>query len=166
MVIYDRAYSAFSSIDLEEVNWDYVAAARVLHLTGITPGLSPNYLALVHKALEVAKQVGQMVSFDLNYRAKIWTPEEAVTALSEIMPMVDVLLAGREEVETVFGVEGPTVDLAVGLHERFGIDLVVLTAGELEVVAYDGRPHTHGAYEIETVDRVGAGDDTPRRRPD
>ncbi len=158
MVIYDRANSAFSLIDVEEVNWDYVADARVMHLTGITPGLSPNCLALVQRALEVAGRAGQVVTFDLNYRAKIWSPDEAASVLGKILPMVDILLSGRGEVQTVFGLAGPTIDLATALHDRFGIDLVVLSEGEQGAVAYDGEPHIHAAYEIEVVDRVGAGD--------
>jgi 2-dehydro-3-deoxygluconokinase len=158
MVIYDRAHSAFSLIEVEEVDWDYIADARVLHLTGITPGLSPNCRTLIQRALEVARQVGQIVTFDLNYRAKIWSPEEAAGVLGELLPSVDILLSGREEVQTVFGVEGTTVDVAAALRDRFGIDLVVLSEGERGAVAYDGKPHLHEAYEVEIVDRVGAGD--------
>lgn len=158
MVIYDRAHSAFSLIDVEEVDWGYVADARVLHLTGITPGLSPNCRTLIQRALEVARQVSQIVTFDLNYRAKIWSPKEAVGVLSEILPSVDILLSGREEVQTVFGFEGMTVDVAAVLRDQFGIDLVVLSEGKQGVVAHDGEPHFHEAYEIEIVDRVGAGD--------
>lgn len=158
MVIYDRAHSALSLIDVEAVDWDYVADARVLHLTGITPGLSSNCRNLIQRALEVARQVGQIVTFDLNYRAKIWSPQEAAGVLGEILPSVDILLGGRDEVQTVFGFEGMTVDVAAALREQFGIDLVVLTEGEKGVVAHDGEPHFHEAYEVEIVDRVGAGD--------
>src|SRR5919204_1373052 len=60
-VIYDRADSAFAQIDPDEVDWQYVAGARRLHLTGITPVLSPSCLALVRRALAEAKKAGQSV---------------------------------------------------------------------------------------------------------
>jgi 2-dehydro-3-deoxygluconokinase len=158
MVIYDRGSSAFSLIDVEEVNWDYVTDARILHLTGITPGLSLNCQTLVQQALEKARQVDQVVTFDLNYRAKIWSPDKAAGVLSKILPLVDILLCGREEVQTVFGMGGATIDMAAALRDRFGIDLVVLSQGEQGAIAFDGEPHVHDSYEIEVVDRVGAGD--------
>lgn len=158
MVIYDRAHSAFSLINVEEVDWGYVADTRVLHLTGITPGLSLNCRTLIQRALQVARHAGQIVTFDLNYRAKIWSPKEAAGVLGEILPSVDILLGGREEVQTVFGLEGTSVDVAVALRDRFGIDLVVLSEGEQGAIAHDDEPHFHEAYEVEIVDRVGAGD--------
>lgn len=158
MVIYDRANSAFSLIDAEKVNWSYMTDARVLHLTGITPGLSPNCLTLVQRALEAAKQANQIVTFDLNYRAKIWKPREAAGVLGELLTSVDILLSGREEAQTVFNLEGLTIDIAAELRDRFDIALVVLSEGDQGAVAHDGEAHIHEAYEVEAIDRVGAGD--------
>lgn len=92
-VIYDRKYSAFAEYDytdldltgiLKDYNW--------LHLSGITPALSNNCKILMEKALVVAKRLGMTVSFDCNFRSKLWGFEEARDILSRYMPYVDVLI--------------------------------------------------------------------------
>lgn len=75
---------------------------------------------------------------------------------SHLIPIAEVLFeAGLPAIEVTM--DSPDA-LAAGLHDRFGIDLVVLSEGEQGAVAYDGKPHIHEAYEVEVVDRVGAGD--------
>ena len=92
-VIYDRKHSAlaeydFSDYDLEsllkEFDW--------LHLSGITPALSPSCADLVLKMLETAKNLGLTVSFDGNFRSNLWSWEEARDFCTKCLPYVDVLL--------------------------------------------------------------------------
>jgi len=74
-VYYDRAASAASALVPEEINPERIAQARLLHLTGITPALSPSCAQATERALALARQARTAVSFDVNYRAKLWSPE-------------------------------------------------------------------------------------------
>ena len=92
-VTYDRKHSAiteydFSQVDLHALLKDY----SWLHLSGITPALSPNCRTLTMDCLKAAKELGLTGSFDGNFRSKLWTWEEARDFCTECLPYVDVLL--------------------------------------------------------------------------
>src|SRR6059058_5622983 len=77
-VLYDRKQSAIANIRPGMVNWQAAfAGARWFHVTGITPALSPTATETTREALQAARAAGLQVSIDLNYRAKLWTPQEA-----------------------------------------------------------------------------------------
>ena len=92
-VIYDRKHSAFAeydynTLDMKEILKDY----DWLHLSGITPALSNNCEILIEQALYAAKQLGMTVSFDCNYRSKLWSFNEARDIISRYLPYVDILI--------------------------------------------------------------------------
>ena len=79
-VLYDRSHSAISHIQPDEVDWAEVfKGARWFHTSGITPALSEEASAVTHRALRAAKAAGLTVSYDLNYRAKLWSADKART---------------------------------------------------------------------------------------
>ncbi len=80
-VLYDRADSAMSRMQPDEVAWHVVERGRVIHCTGITPALSPSCAEVVWKMMRRAREQGALVSFDLNYRALLWSPAAAAAAL-------------------------------------------------------------------------------------
>lgn len=73
------------------------APPRVLHLTGITPALSPTAHSAARHALQLAKDHGSLVCLDVNFRARLWTAEQAAGILREWIPYVDVLIASDDE---------------------------------------------------------------------
>ncbi|MBR1812787.1 MAG: sugar kinase [Lachnospiraceae bacterium] len=92
-VIYDRKHSAisefdFSGIDLHELLKDFTW----LHVSGITPALSENCADFILRAMQTAKELGLTVSFDGNFRSKLWTWEQARDYCTKCLPYVDVLL--------------------------------------------------------------------------
>ena len=92
-VIYDRKHSAmaeydYSGVDLEALLKDF----DWLHLSGITPALSPNCADLVMNMLKTAKELGLTVSFDGNFRSTLWSWEEARDYCTQCLPYVDILL--------------------------------------------------------------------------
>jgi Sugar kinases, ribokinase family len=92
-VIYDRKYSAFAEYDYTDVNLEAILKNYDwLHLSGITPPLSPSCRVLLEKALVIAKRLNMVTSFDCNYRGKLWKWEEARDVLSTYMPYVDILI--------------------------------------------------------------------------
>ena len=92
-VIYDRKHSAITEYDFNQVDLhELFDGFTWLHLSGITPALAPNCAEFTMKCLQVAKEMGLTVSFDGNFRSKLWTWEEARDFCTQCLPYVDVLL--------------------------------------------------------------------------
>jgi 2-dehydro-3-deoxygluconokinase len=168
-VLYDRAGSAISKISPGEVDWASVlSGARWFHTSGITPALSDSAAEVTKEAILAAKQAGCTVSYDLNYRARLWSQEKARQVQTPLMESVDVLFTTEEDTERVFGITAESYQkVAERLAQEFGFQAVIITLREdLSVwrnrwsafVYQDGQHYTGPTYEVEIVDRVGAGD--------
>jgi 2-dehydro-3-deoxygluconokinase len=168
-VLYDRADSAFSKIDPEAIDWRAaLAGASVLHTSGITPALSDAAATSVRDALAAAREAGVPVSYDLNYRARLWPEERARSVQEPLMEAVDVLITTEEDTRRVFGITGSDYrEVARKLVDRFGFKVVAITLrGDVSVLRNtwtaialaDGTEYDDRTYEIEIVDRVGGGD--------
>ncbi len=158
-VIYDRANSAAANLTAAHINWDYLLNTRFIHLTGITPALNDGCRALVAEIIQRAKAAGVAVSFDVNYRGKLWTPAQAAAALKPLIENVDLLLCGQADARTVFGLAGDEYALLAGLRALTRAPHVVMTRGEAGAVALDGDQFlSQPAVPVQIVDRVGAGD--------
>lgn len=159
-VYYDRARSAASAISPEDVSAATISSARMLHLTGITPALGDSCLQATIRAVRTAKAAGTAVSFDVNYRARLWSPEAARAALEPLLPDIDLLLCPLADAETVFSIVGDGLLTARTLRERYGVGTAVVTCGGDGAAACDDRGDwSTAAYPLTSVvDRVGAGD--------
>ncbi len=159
MILYDRKGSAMSHVNPEEVDWESVRNARLIHLTGITPALSEGCLKVVERAISEAKKGGALVSFDTNYRAKLWSAEEALAILARLLQGVDLLIASLRDIQALFkGGEDGEVE-ARKLYSQFRPRVVVVTLGEKGALAYDGeRVYQREAYPTQVIDRIGRGD--------
>ncbi len=181
-VLYDRAHSAISEIKPGEVNWKQIfAGAKWFHLSGVTPALSDSAAATSLEALKAAKQCGLTVSYDLNYRGKLWMPEKAQAVQEPMMKFVDVLITTEEDTSVVFKIrsEGQPDsnfsriasdsynEIARRLQEKFGFKVVAITIRENPLVwrntwtgiaLADGKIIDDVKYELEIVDRLGGGD--------
>ncbi len=92
-VVYDRADSSITQASAEEFDFDQIFdGAELFHVSGITPVLSEETARLTRIALQKAKEHDVTTSFDLNYRAKLWTEDVKgkQKMLSELMPYVDM----------------------------------------------------------------------------
>src|SRR5947208_7387830 len=106
-VLYDRKGAAIANVRPGMVPWERVfAGAKWFHVTGITPALSPSAAAATREALQAARSAGVGTSIDLNYRVKLWTPEEAGKCMSDLMRVTDVLITTEEDTEKVLGIKG------------------------------------------------------------
>jgi len=168
-VIYDRAGSAFAEVERHDFNWERIfATANWFHWSGITPAVSEASPWFLADALRVAKKLGLTVSFDMNYRAKLWTAEQAAAVLSPLLPSVDVLVCGLDEARSVFRVDAnEAAEAATALREKFGLHRVLVPERRSDsasrtswsaTLLSDGELWTSRVHEIEIVDRVGAGD--------
>src|SRR6185437_3052638 len=113
--IYDRAGSCASQMGPDDVNWSYLLHTRLLHLSGITPALSPSCRALTAEAIARARAAGVQVSFDINFRQLLWSPEEAAEALLPMIQGVDLLLCSRRDAARVLGLGGAPEEALAGL---------------------------------------------------
>lgn len=156
-VFYYRAGSAASRLSTSDLDEEYIRGARCLHLTGITPALSPGCAAVTRRAMEIAREAGIPVSFDPNVRLKLWSAEAARESLLDLLPLVDWLLAGHEEVELLTGESDPERAAAM-LAER-GPGTVVVKLGSAGALALSGDESIScPAFPVEVVDTIGAGD--------
>ncbi len=168
-VLYDRSNSAISQVKPGEVNWEEVLkGAKWFHTSGITPALSPGAAQVTAEALQTAKKVGCKVSYDLNYRGRLWTEEEARKCQEPLMEHIDVLFSTEEDTRKVLGITGKDYrEVAQKLAENFNFEVVCITLREdvsvlrnrWTAIAYSaGKIYDDRTYDVEIVDRVGAGD--------
>jgi 2-dehydro-3-deoxygluconokinase len=179
-VLYDRAGSAISRVKPGSIDWPSAFdGARWFHLSGITPALSESAAKVTAEALVAAKNAGLTVSYDLNYRSKLWSAEKARAVQEPLMEHVDVLMTTEEDTRVVFGIGADESDsydrvdaesysqIARTLEKRFELRAVAVTLREnprvllnswTAIVAADGGIYRAPRYEVEVVDRIGAGD--------
>src|SRR5690606_33980901 len=82
---------------------DVLAEADIFHFTGIALALSPESAETVFAAAQAAKRSGAIVSFDFNYRSKLWTQDEASAAYRQVLEFADIVFAGDDEASIVTG---------------------------------------------------------------
>ncbi len=183
-VIYDRAGSAVSLMKKGEVDWKKVFEnAAWFHWTGITPALGKNAQELLAEACEIAKSMNVKISCDLNFRAKMWTTQEAQAVMQPLMKYVDVCIANEEDAEKSLGLKAEKTNIEAGhldeqgyfnvakkLKETYNFKTVSITLRESFSASKNGwsalllddkdckTPYRSKRYDIEIVDRVGGGD--------
>jgi 2-dehydro-3-deoxygluconokinase len=157
-VLYDRANSAASRMTPEEISWETLGEVRHVHLTGITVALSDSCRATVTRAVAEARARGCTLSFDVNYRARLWSPEAAREALEPLLVGIDLLIVPLADAQLLWGLPEDGEAAAAALRERFGARVVAITMGAEGVFCHDGGGRTVPAFPVREVDRVGAGD--------
>jgi len=168
-VLYDRRNSAISRIKMGEVDWkNILKEAKLFMVSGITPALSESAKEVTKEAVKEAKKAGCKVAIDLNYRAKLWSEEEANKCMSLLMEDTDLLFTTEEDTFRVFGIRGKNYEeVAKRLDEKFGFEVVAITLREnisvwknrWTAIAYSkGKIYRTKTYELEIVDRLGGGD--------
>lgn len=157
-VWYYRSGSAGSRLSPEHIPERKIAAARLLHVTGITPALSESAAAAVQAAIDCAKTSGTLVSLDLNYRSALWPRQAAAEALRALVRQADVVFAGDDEAAIVVGEADGPLELARRLAE-LGPGQVVIKLGAQGCIALvEGQEYRQDAVPVRAVDTVGAGD--------
>lgn len=158
-VIYDRVGAPIESYVIEDVNLGAVKDSTFFHATGITSALSEECHETLRDVISIAHRAGVKISFDVNHRAKLWTPEMARERLSKILPDVDLLIVGEQDLETIWGRSGKSEDELRALQDEHGIENVILTQGSKGASGLFGEEMIHrGAFASEVVSPIGAGD--------
>lgn len=146
---------------------DIFDGATWFHVTGITAAVIEDREVLT-EALHMARSARVPVSVDLNYRSKLWSADEAGKVMAGVVKGAELLIAGEADAENLFGVTGDDfAAVAKKLADRFGVKHVAGTKRATPLVwrnsfgaagFADGELHETPTYEVEIVDRLGAGD--------
>ena len=165
---YYRHDSAASRLTPQDLDEGEIAAAGVFHLTGITAGLGPGSLWAVRWAIEVARLANTLVSFDVNYRASLWSVHEASPVLRDLVARSHIVFAGLTEAALVLSgtPAAPAGNDPWMLGEKLAHEIaalgptrVVIKLGSHGALSLcDGEVHRADAHRVTVIDPVGAGD--------
>lgn len=157
-VYYYRAGSAASRLGPDDLDPRAFAGVRLVHLTGITPALSPSCAAAVRRAVELARAAGAQIAFDPNYRARLWDARRARAELLPLLAMADIVLMGHEDALAILGTDEPQAALAE--VAALGPRVVVCKQAERGATALVGGRSLHAPARpaARVLDPVGAGD--------
>ena len=186
VVFYNRSNEAGGLLKPGDFDWSRIFAdgVRWFHSGGIFAALSETTPEIIIEGMQAAKAAGAVVSFDLNYRAKLWNivggQKRAVEVLGRILQHVDVLVGNEEDLQMGLGIPGPEVAAKSKLDPTafFGmIDQVVAKLPQIKVVAttlrevhstnrhswsavawMNGKTYKAPTAELDVYDRVGGGD--------
>ncbi len=163
-VLYDRRQSAVSRMQPADLPQDLFRpdGARLLHTTGITLALGQRLTNTAHRALQLAKTAGWLVSFDINYRHTLWEPSQARQGCQVYAEAADILFIPRGDACLLFDLDTdmPTETILASISSAYPQATIVLTLGADGALGQEpGRDVIHqAAYPAEAVDRLGGGD--------
>ena len=157
-VYYYRSNSAASHMKAADLDEAYIAKAKFLHITGITPALSESCKETVYHAISLARKNNVKVIFDPNIRLKLWSKDEAGTVLRDIARLCDVVLPGIEEGIIMTGQESPEAIANALLQGETSTVVVKLGKKGAYFATKSEDGYVNGEIVPIVVDPVGAGD--------
>lgn len=169
-VVYDRKHTSINSIQLEEIPDEAYTSTRLFHTSGITLALSKQSRSVALEMIKRFKKAGALISFDVNFRANLWTEARAKEYIEEVLPYVDILFVSEETARRTFKKTGELKEMMKSFTKDYNINVVAST--ERKVISpkkhtfsstiYDAKEDKYfeePPYEkIEVVDRIGSGD--------
>ena len=157
-VLYFRQGAAGSELQPSDLPEGFPGSARVVHLSGVTQALSKSARETIYEAARRARDAGALVSFDVNYRPRLWPASQAREALEEIIPFTDIILPSTpEDTVPLLGIESPQE--AAKYFRDAGVSIVAVKAGARGAyIEWDGGRVMIEASEVDVVDASGAGD--------
>ncbi len=186
VVFYNRANEAAAQLQPGDFDWPAIFSrgVRWFHSGGIFAALSATTGELIFEAMQAARASGCVVSFDLNYRPKLWNiwggADRATQVLNRIAEQVDVLVGNEEDLQDGLGIPGPEISASSSLDAESYfkmIEKVTARYPQVKAVAttlrqvhssnrhtwgavawVDGQAYTSSLCELDVFDRVGGGD--------
>ena len=167
-VVYDRHNSSVCSLEISDIPTDIYEKTRIFHISSITLALSPTLRATALEVMRNMKKHGAAISFDVNYRAALWSEEEARRVIESVLPMVDILFVSEETSRRMLARIGTLKEILKGYSEQYGCRVVASTRREVvsptrhnfgSLIYSDGEFFEEKPYmNIEVIDRIGSGD--------
>ncbi|HIT90457.1 MAG TPA: sugar kinase [Candidatus Merdenecus merdavium] len=169
-IVYDRQYTSVNKISLQDFPEELYHSTRCFHVTGITLALSKQCREVAIEMIKRFKESGTLISFDVNFRANLWSGEEAKSIIEPILPLVDIFFCSEDTARLTFKKSGTIEDILQQFAQEYNISIVASS----QRVVHSPKLHTFGSiiYEkdkesfyleepyrdIEVVDRIGSGD--------
>lgn len=167
-VVYDRAASSVCSLMLSEIPDEIYEKTRMFHISSISLALSETLRQTAIELIKRMKNSGVAISFDVNYRAALWSEQEARELIKTILPLVDILFVSEETSRRMMQKEGSLDEIMKSYADEYGCRIVATTRREVvsptkhnfgSRVYFDGKFYEEPHYKnIEVIDRVGSGD--------
>ncbi|MCH7669086.1 MAG: sugar kinase [Acidobacteria bacterium] len=161
-VFYDRVGSAASQLDRGMIDWgDLLGPTSCFYSTGVTAAISESSRASLEEAFEYAAEVGATVAFDINYRSKLWSKDDAYDWMNHILPVIDILSVSNSDLDAL----GLRSDNLTAAREALGVAILLVTTKRrsaasitvtVRAIQADSSYETSG--EALVVDPFGAGD--------
>ncbi|MFK5633967.1 sugar kinase [Ornithinimicrobium sp. LYQ103] len=156
-VTYYRRGSAASTLSSDSIDPRQLDGATWLHLTGITPALSPECATATQWLARTAREAGVRVSYDVNFRSKLWDVATAASFTTTILPWVDLLLVGTEEGRALWPWDGDE-QVARRLADQGPAEVVLKRGAEGAACLEDGSFVQSPGFVVPELDPIGAGD--------
>lgn len=169
-IVYDRANSSMTRIDINEIDPAIYSETKMFHTCGITLAIGEKPRSVAIEAMRRFKEAGALISFDVNYRANLWSEEQAKETILKVLPMVDVLFVSEETSRRMMQKTGTLNDIMKSYCSEYGAKIVATT--QRTVISPKKHSFTSTIYSAETdmfysekpyedidvVDRLGSGD--------
>lgn len=167
-VIYDRANSSMCSLSISELPEDIYGKTKIFHVSSITMALAPSLKDTTLMLIKKFKEAGAYISFDVNYRASLWSEEEAREVVESVFPYVDFLFVSEETSRRMLQRTGTLEEIMKGYANDYGCTLIATTRREVvsptrhnfnSKIYMNGQFYEEEPYNnIEVIDRIGSGD--------
>ncbi|PLR78343.1 sugar kinase [Bacillus sp. V3-13] len=157
-VYYYRKGSAASTLSKQDIHEEYIAKAKYLHITGITPALSESCEQAIFEAVEIAKRHRVKIVFDPNLRRKLWSEEKARATLLKLISKADIVLPGVSEGQFLFGESDPVKLGELFLNQGPSTVALKLGAQGAMYMTKNEQVTVPGITVERVIDPVGAGD--------
>lgn len=167
-VVYDRANSSMTTLALDEINPKIFDETRLFHTSGITLALNENLKETTIELIKRFKEHGAAISFDVNYRASLWSEEQARETIEKILPYIDILFISEETSRKMMKKTGTLEEIMKSYTIDYNCKIVCTTRRKVvsptrhnftSTIYFDGKYYTEEPYKnIEVVDRIGSGD--------
>lgn len=167
-VVYDRAASSVCSLYLSEIPRDIYEKTRVFHISSISLALGNTLRETAVEMIKRMKEHGVAISFDVNYRATLWSEDEARKVIKELLPLVDILFVSEETSRRMMQKTGTLDEIMKSYADEYGCKIVATTRREVVSPTkhnFGSRIYSDGQFfeephykNIEVIDRVGSGD--------
>lgn len=169
-VVYDRKHSSINNIDKKDVPQTMYYNTRLFHTSGITLGLGAKAQDFAVHCIKEFKKHGALISFDVNYRANLWSGEEARACIESILPYVDIFFCSEDTARLTFKKSGSIEEIQKSFCEQYPISMIASTERTVITpkkhnftsIIYSAKDDTYYREQpynnIDVVDRIGSGD--------
>lgn len=166
--IYDRAHSSMCSLDITEIDPSIYSKTKIFHISSITLALDSHLREVAIEMIKRFHEQDTLISFDVNYRAALWSEEEAKKVIEAIFPYIDLLFVSEETSRRMLQRTGTLEEIMKGYADDYGCQLVATTRREAvsptrhnfnSKIYFEGEFYEEQPYnDIEVIDRIGSGD--------